>query len=103
MSPDPTDISRGAVSRLWKNTGRYLGETIQIAAVTEEIRAVALKLGWRRECFLQTERLSLEAYHRPVAEAQKRVYISAGIHGDEPAGPLAVLELLKQNEWPDYV
>ena len=29
------------------------------------------------------------------AAAGPRVYISAGIHGDEPAGPLALLELLK--------
>lgn len=29
------------------------------------------------------------------AAAGPRVYLSAGIHGDEPAGPLALLELLK--------
>lgn len=30
-----------------------------------------------------------------------RVYLSAGIHGDEPAGPLAVLELLHQEFFTD--
>src|SRR6185437_11717106 len=29
-----------------------------------------------------------------------RVYISTGIHGDEPAGPLAALRLLRENQWP---
>ena len=29
-----------------------------------------------------------------------RIYISAGIHGDEPAGPLAVRQLLRENIWP---
>lgn len=29
-----------------------------------------------------------------------RVYLSAGIHGDEPAGPLALLELLKSGFFP---
>lgn len=29
-----------------------------------------------------------------------RVYISTGIHGDEPAGPLAVRRLLQENRWP---
>lgn len=29
-----------------------------------------------------------------------RVYISAGIHGDEPAGPLAVRALLVADRWP---
>jgi hypothetical protein len=30
----------------------------------------------------------------------RRAYISAGIHGDEPAGPLAVLQLLREDLWP---
>jgi hypothetical protein len=29
------------------------------------------------------------------------VYVSAGIHGDEPAGPLAALRLLEEDTWPD--
>ncbi len=29
-----------------------------------------------------------------------RVYISTGIHGDEPAGPLAALQLLQEDCWP---
>jgi murein peptide amidase A len=30
-----------------------------------------------------------------------RIYISTGIHGDEPAGPLAVRQLLHENQWPE--
>jgi hypothetical protein len=29
-----------------------------------------------------------------------RIYISTGIHGDEPAGPLAALRLIQENHWP---
>jgi hypothetical protein len=29
-----------------------------------------------------------------------RLYISTGIHGDEPAGPLAARRLLQENAWP---
>lgn len=32
-----------------------------------------------------------------ISRDAPRVYLSAGIHGDEPAGPLAVLELLKED------
>ena len=32
--------------------------------------------------------------------ANPRVYLSAGIHGDEPAGPLAMRRLLQENRWP---
>jgi len=35
-----------------------------------------------------------------VRDSRKRIYISSGIHGDEPAGPLTILELFKQNPWP---
>ncbi len=34
-------------------------------------------------------------------EGGSRVYISTGIHGDEPAGPLAVRQLLQENQWPE--
>lgn len=37
----------------------------------------------------------LEAWER--SGGGPRVYLSAGIHGDEPAGPLALLELLKND------
>ncbi len=33
------------------------------------------------------------AWHRPARGA--RVYLSAGIHGDEPAGPLAIREIMR--------
>lgn len=39
----------------------------------------------------------LLAWERPAAGP--RVYLSAGIHGDEPAGPLAMLELLKAEDF----
>lgn len=40
--------------------------------------------------------------HRDVsAVIAKRIYLSAGMHGDEPAGPLAARRLLEDNIWPD--
>ncbi len=43
----------------------------------------------------------LVAWERP-AEGP-RIYLSAGIHGDEPAGPLALLELLRAGFFNDRV
>jgi predicted deacylase len=40
------------------------------------------------------------ALRRPVPSPRRRVYISTGIHGDEPAGPLAALQLVRENPWP---
>src|SRR5882724_4667203 len=31
----------------------------------------------------------------------RRIYLSAGIHGDEPAGPIAALKLIQENQWPE--
>jgi predicted deacylase len=56
---------------------------------------------WRADCFLSTGKLSLRAYHRAMRYPKTRLYLSTGIHGDEPAGPLAALELLRQYPWID--
>jgi murein peptide amidase A len=86
--------------RFGANQGCYCGETILIDRVLIELRAEALKRGWTSECFLQSDRCSLHAYRKGPADPARRVYLSTGIHGDEPAGPLAVLELLRRDGWP---
>ena len=35
-------------------------------------------------------------------ESTRHIYISGGIHGDEPAGPFALLELLRDNALPTH-
>jgi predicted deacylase len=89
--------------RLGKNIGGYFGETIDIQAVLRDVRSATLRHGWRQDCFLKSDEFSLPACHRPSSAARKRVYISAGIHGDEPAGPLAVRRLVEENQWPGAV
>ena len=99
------DILR--VQKLGKNHGGYHGETIDIRAVLRDIQAAALAHGWIAETFFKIGDLELLAlYRRPEVRSQKsgvRIYISAGIHGDEPAGPLAALRLLQENCWPTNV
>ena len=93
------------VQKLGKNHGSYLGETIDIRAVLREVKATAPQHGWTSEVFCKTGDVELLALHRrPEVRSQKsgiRIYISAGIHGDEPAGPLAALRLLQENKWPE--
>jgi len=86
--------------RLGKNVGSYGGESIDIEPVLRDIQAAAVQHRWRQDCFLKAEKFCLLAYHRESSAPRKRVYISAGIHGDEPAGPLAVLQLVQENHWP---
>ena len=93
------------VQKLGKNIGGYHGETIDIRAVLREVKAVAQAHGWTYELFYKTGDLDLFALHRPAlstknSQLSTRLYISTGIHGDEPAGPLAALRLLQENNWP---
>lgn len=88
------------MQKLGKNNGSYHGEQIDIAAVLREIRADALATGWNFDPILAKPTLELHAWHRPSIQPRRRIYISTGIHGDEPAGPLAIRELVRENAWP---
>jgi murein peptide amidase A len=93
------------VQKLGKNHGGYHGETIDIRAVLRDIRVAAQQHGWTSELFYKTGDLELFALRRLPhstvnSQPSTRLYISAGIHGDEPAGPLAALKLIQENRWP---
>ncbi len=93
------------MQRPGKNHGGYRGETIDIRAVLRDVEAVAQRNGWSSEAFYETPDFKLLALRRePLSTGDRqpriRLYLSTGIHGDEPAGPLAVLRLLDENRWP---
>jgi len=101
--------------RLRKNISSYLGETIDIDAVLSDSLAAAKSNGWSIEEIPISNKPSLYALtlSPPVLRSAfgeggsrnpqhaQRIYISTGIHGDEPAGPLAVRQLLQENQWPE--
>src|ERR1041385_4583502 len=96
--------------RLGKNVGGYLGETIDITTVLNDCVAAARAHGWSIEEILARPQPNLLALTRRGSsdtehgirntEHAPRLYLSTGIHGDEPAGPLAVRRLLQENQWP---
>ncbi len=93
--------------RLGKNKNGYFGETIDIHQVLRDCTEGARRHGWEIDTIKAGQELDLLALRRkgnvkPGQEAV-RVYISAGIHGDEPAGPLAVCRLVAENAWPEGV
>lgn len=91
------------MQRLGNNANGYRGETIAIECVLQEIHADALKTDWRCDCFYIANDICLNSYRRTSERNCKRLYLSTGIHGDEPAGPLAVRELLRTGPWPETV
>jgi hypothetical protein len=93
------------VERLGKNNGGYRGETLDLPQVLGEMEKAAAAKHWARDIVpLDSEPaaqpLNFIACRRTVESPRKRVYLSAGIHGDEPAGPLAALQLLQEDRWP---
>jgi hypothetical protein len=101
------------VQRLGKNISSYSGETIDIDAVLRDCVAAARFHGWAIEEIHPAPKLILgftrHASRPPsavllrrtgITDRVPRIYISTGIHGDEPAGPLAVRQLLRENAWP---
>ncbi len=94
------------MQRLGKNVGKYLGDTVDIRQILRDMETAASQHGWKSETFFESKELKLFALTRNTQHATrntKRIYISAGIHGDEPAGPTAALRLLQENQWPENV
>ena len=95
------------MQRLGKNVGRYLGDTIDIHQILRDLEIAAQKHGWASETFFASGNVRLFALTRPKAASTnfqsppRKIYLSAGIHGDEPGGPLAALKLIQENQWPD--
>ena len=101
------------LSRLGKNINGYSGETIDLPSVMRDCSAAADAHGWTAAQIPVNEKLSLPAFTRAGSvvhgikaasgESSSRGYISTGIHGDEPAGPLAVRHLLQEDKWPEGI
>jgi hypothetical protein len=83
------------------NDGCYRGDRIDIESVLADCLAAAEAHGWNTH-WLETENdLRLLTLHRAPENIRRRVCLSSGIHGDEPAAPLAMLRLLQANTWPE--
>jgi protein MpaA len=89
-----------AYTRLQLNRGGYFGERIDIAGVLPRIEAIAIRQGWTPDPIDCPNGTRIAAFRKGNPQARANVYVSAGIHGDEPAGPIAVERLLEQAEWP---
>jgi hypothetical protein len=84
-----------------RNHGRYHGERIDLQSVLTEIQDLAEQGGWSKETFGRAGDFPMLALHRASHEVWRRIYLSAGMHGDEPAGLLAIRDLLSTAHWPE--
>lgn len=83
------------------NHGGYFGDTIDIESVLSDCVVAAESHGWTVN-WLQTQNgLRLLALHRAAEITNRKIYLSSGIHGDEPAAPSAMYRLITENMWPE--
>ena len=85
------------------NQGGYCGERTDTEPLLREIREIARNSGWHEEILLPGSDRELVCLSRRAAKRNSvapAFYLSAGIHGDEPAGPRALLRLFQMEAWP---
>jgi protein MpaA len=68
------------------------------AALAARLESAGAKAGFRCETFGRTASGPLIALTKRTAGQRPRIYLSAGIHGDEPAPPLALLSLIESGD-----
>ena len=83
------------------NDGCYCGDRIDIESVLNDCLTAARSHGWDVHWLGTENNLRLLTLHRAPEIVRRKIYVSSGIHGDEPAAPLAMLRLLRENVWPE--
>ena len=89
------------MKRLHLNKGRYQGETLDIASYLREFHDAALSHHWTPTHFATIENFDLHGYSRTPLNPTRIINISTGMHGDEPAGPVALRRLVEEDQWPE--
>lgn len=74
---------------------------MHIENYSERITEAALRAGFRQTAYGRQGTVDLAVLERSAQdETAPAIYISAGVHGNEPAPPMAVLELLRRDALP---
>jgi hypothetical protein len=78
------------------------GVRIDVQAYLEEFGNVAGRMGFCCEPLVEVSGYRIATYTK-LADGRPRVYLSSGMHGDEPAGVMAMLGLLEDGCFDDRI
>ncbi|MBC2604290.1 M14 family metallocarboxypeptidase [Puniceicoccus vermicola] len=76
------------------------GDLFSVPEYLERIRDLGVSAGFSVEMFAEVSGFSLPVLTRNL-NAEKSLYVSSGVHGDEPAGPLAIAQALESGAFSD--
>ncbi|HKB90362.1 MAG TPA: succinylglutamate desuccinylase/aspartoacylase family protein, partial [Opitutaceae bacterium] len=76
---------------------KTIGLIEDVAAFIETFRSAALKAGFACEQYGEIHGYPLLAFTKSGAGDGPAIYLSSGIHGNEPAPPRALLRLIERN------
>lgn len=76
-------------------------DNFDVAQLAAELRAAGTAAGFAIEEYGRAAHVPLLAFVRPAPLECPAIYVSAGIHGDEPAPPLALLRMLRAGFFDD--
>jgi protein MpaA len=76
-------------------------DDLNVAQLAAELHAAGTAAGFAVEPYGSTAEAPLLALTRTAPPDRPAIYVSAGIHGDEPAPPLALLRLLRSGFFDD--
>jgi predicted deacylase len=96
-------VNRIAVARLSLNQGAYRGERIDFEQVEADLLAAARSKGWEIESRPWKQGAPALHFLQRKGGGKRKLYVSSGIHGDEPAAILAMQRLLELDQWPSDV
>jgi len=78
----------------------YLRGTFDTLRFQRAVQVAAQEAGFVVEHCYGTEPEPLLALRRVCLTPKANLFVSTGVHGDEPAGPLTILRMLKQDSLP---
>ena len=82
-------------------TERYVAMPLNARALVELLKTEGEERGFVVDAFAEQNGLQVLGMWKETDSALPYVYISAGIHGNEPAPPIALLKLLKNDFFTD--
>ena len=74
-----------------------------VQSFLDDFHRAAMAMGFQHEVMARVGGYEIPAYSKKKEEGCGRIYLSSGCHGDEPAGPYSLLEMMNEGFFDDGI